>query len=279
MTPRLAPALGLAAACTMLTGIGVMAIGFGQGPQQPTSIAGVVDLKPAGTAAAVRRSSAAAEELLRTSRATRDSVTPVPPASVSTVPSPAATTNAAPPSSVNASSAGPSGPAASGPAAPATSPGAGTVGQPVGNDKAPMTSRLGSNSAGLAVLDAINRARTQHGLPALRWSDDLQLSARRHNQAMAAANTLSHQVDRELSLGQRETAAGVEWTYAAENIAWTTENSEQGALDIEARMLAETAPDDAHRRNILSTHVRLVGIDTYFDAVHGRLWFTEDFAG
>jgi uncharacterized protein YkwD len=96
---------------------------------------------------------------------------------------------------------------------------------------------------------------------------------------MAGANTLSHQVGAEPSLGSRETSAGVQWTYAAENIGWTTERSLAGVLDIEARMLAENPPNDAHRRNILARQAQAVGIDVYFDAVHGRLWLTEDFAG
>jgi uncharacterized protein YkwD len=96
---------------------------------------------------------------------------------------------------------------------------------------------------------------------------------------MANSNTLSHQVNAEPPLGARETAAGVRWTYAAENIGWTIEHSMAGVLDIEARMVTETAPNDAHRRNILSRQAQSLGIDVYYDAAHGRLWLTEDFSG
>jgi uncharacterized protein YkwD len=130
-----------------------------------------------------------------------------------------------------------------------------------------------------AVFRAVNRGRAAQHLPSLVWDVRLQESAHGHNRAMAGSNTLSHQVGAEPALGNRETAVGVRWTYAAENIGWTTERSLAGVLDIEARMLTETAPNDAHRRNILSRQARSIGIDVYFDAVHDRLWLTEDFAG
>jgi uncharacterized protein YkwD len=129
-----------------------------------------------------------------------------------------------------------------------------------------------------AVYQAVNEARAGQQLPALAWSPQLQQSAHQHNLAMAAANTLSHQVGDEPGLGARETAAGVQWHFAAENIGWTTAQSKAGALVIEASMFAETAPADAHRLNILSTSAQAIGIDVLIDASHGRLWLTEDFA-
>ena len=130
-----------------------------------------------------------------------------------------------------------------------------------------------------AVFEAVNRARAAQHLHPLAWDGRLQESARSHNRAMAGSDTLSHQVDSEPPLGSRESAAGVRWSYAAENIGWTTERSLAGLLDIEGRMLAETAPNDAHRRNILSVQAQSLGVDVYLDAVHGRWWLTEDFAG
>jgi uncharacterized protein YkwD len=137
----------------------------------------------------------------------------------------------------------------------------------------------GSTDYAQAVFLAVNRGRTAQHLPALLWDARLQQSARAHNRAMANSNTLSHQIDAEPSLGSRESAAGMQWTYAAENIGWTTERSLAGVLDIEARMLTENPPNDAHRRNILSRQAQSLGVDVYYDAVHGRLWLTEDFSG
>src|SRR2546428_10568001 len=45
-----------------------------------------------------------------------------------------------------------------------------------------------------AVFRAINQSRSTNGLPPLRWSNALSNSAKQHNLAMQAANTLSHQL-------------------------------------------------------------------------------------
>jgi uncharacterized protein YkwD len=95
---------------------------------------------------------------------------------------------------------------------------------------------------------------------------------------MAAANQLSHQLPGEPDLGARETNAGVQWSAAGENIGWSSEMTVDGALGLEASMLAETPPNDGHRRNILSSTFTDVGVDVYLDQAHGRLWLTEDFA-
>jgi uncharacterized protein YkwD len=115
-------------------------------------------------------------------------------------------------------------------------------------------------------------------LPALTVTADLQASAHSHDLTMAAANQLSHQLPGESDLGTRETNAGVSWTAAGENIGWTSDTTQAGALSIEASMLAETPPNDGHRRNILSSTYTVVGVDVYLDSAHGRLWLTEDFA-
>jgi uncharacterized protein YkwD len=133
-------------------------------------------------------------------------------------------------------------------------------------------------SIAAAVVAAINSARAQQGFPALTVYAGLQSSAHGHDLAMAAANQLSHQLPGEPDLGTRETNAGVSWTAAGENIGWTSDMTQAGALGIEASMLGETPPNDGHRRNILSATFTVVGVDVYLDSTHGRLWLTEDFA-
>ena len=133
-------------------------------------------------------------------------------------------------------------------------------------------------SIAAAVVAAINSARAQQGLPALTVYAGLQSSAHGHDLAMAAANQLSHQLPGEPDLGTRETNAGVSWTAAGENIGWTSDMTQAGALGLEASMLGETPPNDGHRRNILSATFAVVGVDVYLDSTHGRLWLTEDFA-
>jgi len=238
LSSRLAPALGLAAACLLLGGIGAYAIDTADSPHQPTGLAGAIPLpgaisSPAPLAAAAPRTTATP----RTSQ------------------------------SVDATAAGPAG---------STPPA--SAGQPSGQSGHSRQSPTAADYAA-AVFGAVNRARAAHHLPLLAWDARLAESAHSHNRAMASSNTLSHQVDTEPALGSRESSAGVQWTYAAENIGWTTQRSMAGVLDIEARMLTETAPNDAHRRNILSRQAQSLGIDVYFDAAHNRLWLTEDFSG
>jgi uncharacterized protein YkwD len=129
-----------------------------------------------------------------------------------------------------------------------------------------------------AVFDAINSSRHAAGRSALRWDDRLQTSAQRHNQAMANANTLSHQTPGEADLGQRESNAGVFWWWAGENIGMSTDLTQQAALGLESAMVNEQPPNDGHRQNILSRNAQAVGVAVLLDATHHRLWLTEDFA-
>ncbi len=128
------------------------------------------------------------------------------------------------------------------------------------------------------MVAAINSGRAQQGRPALTVYANLQNSAHAHDLAMAAANQLSHQLPGEPDIGTRETNAGVSWTAAGENIGWTSDMTQAGALSLEASMFGETPPNDGHRQNILSSTFTMVGVDVYLDQTHGRLWLTEDFA-
>ena len=68
------------------------------------------------------------------------------------------------------------------------------------------------------MLALINQARSSAGLPAYTILGGLQISAGQHNLRMAGGCGLSHQCPGEPALGARETAAGVQWTAAGENI-------------------------------------------------------------
>jgi uncharacterized protein YkwD len=134
------------------------------------------------------------------------------------------------------------------------------------------------NQVAQAVFDAINASRGAAGLRALRWNSGLQSSAHRHNQAMADANTLSHQTSGEADLGTRESNAGVSWWWAGENIAMSSDLTQAAALGLENMMVNEKPPNDGHRQNILAGNADSVGVDVQFDTVHHWLWLTEDFA-
>ena len=130
----------------------------------------------------------------------------------------------------------------------------------------------------LTVLNLMNYQRAANHLPALGSSTALMSSARRHNVTMAQANVLSHQLPGEPVFSTRISQAGVAWHSAAENIGWSTDQSSRGADSLENAMYDEVPPEDGHRLNILSTSVHYVGIDTYIDVAHGKIWLTEDFA-
>jgi uncharacterized protein YkwD len=133
------------------------------------------------------------------------------------------------------------------------------------------------------VLAAVNRARAQAGLPAYALTSGLQTSAGKHNRLMADGCGLSHQCPGEPPLGDRETAAGVHWTAAGENIgeggpvADTAAAITQMALTLTRDMLNEKPPNDGHRLNLLSSAFTHIGIAIYRDS-RGTVWMTQDFS-
>jgi uncharacterized protein YkwD len=191
------------------------------------------------------------------------------PASLSPRPSAARTGRRHPRSSPTASahaSARPASPASPTPAAPATNP-----------------AGPSSGSAAAQVLALINQARSAAGLPALTITAGLDASASAHNSTMAGGCGLSHQCSGEPDLGARETAAGVRWTAAGENIgeggpvAGTTAAIAQMAVSLTQAMLNEKPPDDGHRKNILSSSFTHIGIAVFRDS-SGTVWLTQDFS-
>ena len=138
-------------------------------------------------------------------------------------------------------------------------------------------------SAATQVLALINRARAAAGLPALTITSGLETSSSQHNLRMADGCGLSHQCPGEPALGDRETAAGVDWTSAGENIgeggpvASTAAAIAQMAVGLTQSMLNEQPPDDGHRLNILSNSFTHTGIAVYRDS-SGTVWLTQDFS-
>ena len=133
------------------------------------------------------------------------------------------------------------------------------------------------NAVAKQVFNIMNSERAANHLPALRLNTLLMRSARKHNQRMARYNTMSHQLPGELSLGARITAEGYRWRAVGENVAWNTEMNMAGAYYLQKIMYGERYPNDGHRRNILSSTYRDVGVDIYVDFTHHKIWLTEDF--
>jgi uncharacterized protein YkwD len=139
------------------------------------------------------------------------------------------------------------------------------------------------STAAAQVLALINQARSAAGLPALTITSGLEASSSAHNLRMADGCGLSHQCPGEPPLGDRETAAGVDWTAAGENIgeggpvASTPAAIAQMAVGLTQSMLNEKPPDDGHRLNILSSTFTHIGIAVYRDS-SGTVWLTQDFS-
>ncbi len=137
--------------------------------------------------------------------------------------------------------------------------------------------------AAAQVLALINQARSAAGLPALTITSGLETSSSQHNLLMADGCGLSHQCPGEPPLGDRETAAGVDWTAAGENIgeggpvADTDAAIAQMAVGLTQSMLNEQPPDDGHRLNILSSSFTHIGIAVYRDS-SGTVWLTQYFS-
>jgi len=154
---------------------------------------------------------------------------------------------------------------------------------PSSSAPAPGTSPSQQGTPADQVLTLINQARSQNGLPALTFSSGLNTSASRHNLLMAQGCGLSHQCAGEPAIGDRETAAGVHWTSAGENIGEEGPISDdtsaiaQAAVALTQDMLNEQPPDDGHRKNILSSSFAHIGIAVYRDS-SGTVWLTQDFS-
>jgi uncharacterized protein YkwD len=133
------------------------------------------------------------------------------------------------------------------------------------------------------VLALINQARASAGLPPLTVTAGLESSASVHNLRMADGCGLTHECPGEPAIGARETAAGVKWTAAGENIGEggpmpdTTAAMAQMAVTLTQEMLNEQPPDDGHRLNILSGTFTHIGIAVYRDST-GTVWMTQDFS-
>jgi uncharacterized protein YkwD len=194
----------------------------------------------------------------------------------SSAPSSSSPSSSSPSSSTPPSSSAPSSPGRS--SSPTSSP-------PSASSSPSASSPAGATSSDAAaqVLALINQARASAGLAPLTVTAGLDSSASTHNATMASGCGLSHQCPGEADLGARETAAGVHWTAAGENIgeggpvANSTSAIAQMAVGLTQSMLNEQPPNDGHRLNILSTSFTHIGIAVFRDS-SGTVWLTQDFS-
>lgn len=186
--------------------------------------------------------------------------------------------------------------------APATTPSptvAPTTATPRATSKSPTTSKPrkttrpttkapsggGAPSTGSAIINAvlahINAARAKEDLPAYTFSASLSKASALHNQKMINGCGLEHQCSGESGIGDRFSAQGVQWTAAGENIGFGSSGSSDSAIIQAANgltdsMLAETPPNDGHRKNLLSSSFKRIGLSMVRDS-SGKTWMTQDF--
>lgn len=128
-------------------------------------------------------------------------------------------------------------------------------------------SRSHSTEAELKLLDSVNRARKEQGLPGLRWSNELAVAARKHAGVMAQHGTAEHGFPGEPSLAARATQAGAKFTWLSENVG---QGSRAEAIE------EEFMNSPKHRANILDSDMDTLGIGVVERG--GQLFAVEDFA-
>ncbi len=178
--------------------------------------------------------------------------------------------------------ASPADPAPSGSAS--TPAGASVPASPAPSTTAPQPTPTSASGLVQQLLAQVNQLRASNGLRAYTLSTGLIASAHRHNLVMSGGCGLSHQCAGEAGLGARISAQGVTWHSCGENIGESGPASRTDAAVLAAAkalttaMYNEKAPNDGHRRSLLSTGFTRIGIDVVRDA-KGTVWLTQDFAG
>ena len=114
-----------------------------------------------------------------------------------------------------------------------------------------------STTRATRMVEKINTARANHGLPPLRTSPDLMAAARTHSGAMSGQGLLFHTAS---------FSSLCCWDHIAENVGMG-----YSVRDLH-RAFMHSAP---HRANILDRRMEQVGVG--FVSVNGQLWVTEIF--
>lgn len=125
-------------------------------------------------------------------------------------------------------------------------------------DYAAQTVRITTNKAetfAREVFDLTNQERRNAGLAPFAWSDDLAAVAAAHSQDMYERRFFSHTNPDGLSPFDRMDAAGINYGWAAENIAMRYP-SPQDVVD-------GWMNSPGHRANILNEHLTTLGVGYY----------------
>lgn len=149
----------------------------------------------------------------------------------------------------------------------------------VGSDAAPEKPKnaLAGKAANVFDLERrafslINKKRSEAGLPALVWNEDLTRVARLHSENMAAYNFFSHTGQDGKLVNNRADIAGIKhWRSIGENIAYNRGFGDPTLCAVEKWMMSP-----GHRDNILKTNWKESGIGVAVTAT-GTFYFTQVF--
>lgn len=121
------------------------------------------------------------------------------------------------------------------------------------------------------VLELVNIERAKHGLSALQWSSELASVARAHSKDMHERGFFSHTNPDGKSPFDRIKAAGIKYSYAAENIAAGQSTPE---AVVEGWMNSK-----GHRENILNGNLKYLGVGFYEASGGYKYYWTQNFTG
>ncbi len=122
----------------------------------------------------------------------------------------------------------------------------------------------------LKVLELVNIERAKHNLAPLSWDSSLAEVAKAHSFDMAKNNYFSHTNLNGQSAFDRMKNAGINYSYAAENIA-AGQKTPESAMN-------SWMNSEGHRNNILNKNVTRIGVGYVKGGSYGHYW-TQNFAG
>jgi uncharacterized protein YkwD len=130
------------------------------------------------------------------------------------------------------------------------------------------------------ALSLINQSRKEHGLAPVAIDGSLQRMARAFAADMAARNFFSHTDPDGRGFSDRLKASAITgWGYASENLGYGSgyKTPSDSVRVNHEMMMAETPPEDGHRRNILNERARRVGIGVVQRASDGRVYYVTNY--